>query len=90
MSSNKRIVADLLFGVQIVDELFFCGAYFIRSLHEVSWIIASFVRLPACAEASAGRRRLSVIRRLLLSLCMLEGCWIFAGFRLAEVALASA
>ncbi len=28
----------------------------------------SAVRLPACAEASAGRHRLSVIRRLLRSL----------------------
>gem|GEM_PF-6340863 len=28
----------------------------------------SAVRLPACADASAGRRRLSVIRRLLHSL----------------------
>lgn len=36
MSLKKRMVADLLFGVQIVGALVFCGAYFIRSLHDVT------------------------------------------------------
>lgn len=36
MSSKKRTIADLLFGVQIVGALVFCGAYFMRSLHDVT------------------------------------------------------
>ena len=36
MSSKKRTIADLLFGVQIVGALVFCGAYFFRSLHDVT------------------------------------------------------
>ncbi len=31
----KKIIADLLFVIQIVGALVFCGAYFLRSLHDV-------------------------------------------------------
>ncbi|MBI2065046.1 MAG: hypothetical protein HYT62_03285 [Candidatus Yanofskybacteria bacterium] len=36
MSAKKKAIADLLFGVQIVGALVFCGAYFLRSLHDVT------------------------------------------------------
>ncbi len=36
MSKKKRAVADLLFGVQILGALLFCGAYFFRSLDDVT------------------------------------------------------
>lgn len=36
MSCKKQVIADLLFGVQIVGALVFCGSYFVRSLHDVT------------------------------------------------------
>ncbi len=36
MSVKKKAIADLLFGVQIVGALVFSGAYFLRSLHDVT------------------------------------------------------
>ena len=36
MFSRKRIVTDLLFGVQIICAFVFAGAYFWRSLHDVT------------------------------------------------------
>lgn len=36
MSLNKRTIADLLFGIQIVGAMVFSGAYIIRSLHDVT------------------------------------------------------
>ncbi len=36
MSTNKKIVADTLFWLQIFFAFVFCGAYFYRSLHDVT------------------------------------------------------
>ncbi len=36
MSSFKKRIVDLLFGVQIIGAVLFCGAYFLRSLHDVT------------------------------------------------------
>lgn len=36
MSSHKKFIPDLLFGVQIIGAIVFCGAYIIRSLHDVT------------------------------------------------------
>ena len=36
MSSQKKMIADFLFGVQIIGALVFCGAYALRSLHDVT------------------------------------------------------
>jgi len=36
MFSKKRTIADLLFWVQIIGAFVFCGAYFFRSLHDVT------------------------------------------------------
>ena len=36
MSAKKRIIADLLFGVQVVCATLFCGAYAVRSLTDVT------------------------------------------------------
>lgn len=36
MSSTKKFIADLLFGVQIVCAIVFCGAYALRSLTDVT------------------------------------------------------
>lgn len=36
MSSKKRMITDLLFGVQIIGATLFCGAYTLRSLKDVT------------------------------------------------------
>ena len=36
MSAKKRMIADLLFGVQVVCATLFCGAYAVRSLTDVT------------------------------------------------------
>lgn len=36
MSSRKRMIADLLFGVQIIGAFIFCSAYILRSLEDVT------------------------------------------------------
>ena len=36
MSSRKKLIADLLFGVQIVGASVFCGAYLYRSIYDVT------------------------------------------------------
>ncbi len=35
MSSHKKIIADLLFWVQIISAIVFCGAYALRSLTDI-------------------------------------------------------
>ncbi len=36
MSSQKKMIADLLFGVQIIGAVIFCGAYILRSFFDVT------------------------------------------------------
>ncbi len=36
MASRQKMIADLLFGVQIVGAVFFCGGYALRSLYDVT------------------------------------------------------
>lgn len=36
MSSSKKMIADLLFGVQIIGAVVFCGAYILRSREDVT------------------------------------------------------
>lgn len=36
MPSRKQVAADLLFGIQIIGAVLFCGAYAIRSLSDVT------------------------------------------------------
>lgn len=38
MSLSKKTIADLLFGVQLIGALLFCGAQFIRSLSDIQGV----------------------------------------------------
>lgn len=47
MSSKKKIIADSLFGVQIVGAVVYCGAYALRSLKDVTGSSVAQVGLVA-------------------------------------------
>lgn len=70
MSWKERTVADLLFGVQIVGALVFCGAYFMRSLHDVTGssivqfsLVATFLLFHLALSVGAHRAAPSRVTR---------------------------
>lgn len=70
MSSRKKMIADSLFGVQIIGAVLFCGAYALRSLSDVRGtsvaqvgLIATYLLFHLCLGLGAHRASPSRLTR---------------------------